>query len=73
MGQEQLKQEIEELERKLEDMKATMPAHESSGAHAMEVLALEDELDEKAKALHNNSRGGEINSTDQHEKHEPHA
>jgi len=69
MGQKQLKQEIEELERRLNDMKATMPAHESSGSHAMEVLDIEDELDEKAKALHNNWRGSETNPMDQHEKH----
>jgi len=59
MGREQLEEEVEKLERKLEDMKATMPAHESSGSHAMRLLELEDELDEKRKALQDDSRGGE--------------
>ena len=61
-GQEQLNQEIEELERKLENMKATMPAHESSGSHAMTILELEDELDEKRKALQDDRRGSETDT-----------
>jgi len=36
--------------------------------HATEVLKIEDELDEKAKALHNNWRGGETHPMGQHEK-----
>jgi len=35
----------------------------------MEVIKIEDELDEKAKAMHYNWRGGETNPAGQHEKH----
>jgi len=34
--------------KQIAEMKAAMPAHESSGAHTMKLLNLEDELDEKS-------------------------
>ena len=55
MDQELLKQEIGELERRLEETKAATPAHDSTGLHAMRLLEIEDELGEKRKHLRKDS------------------
>jgi len=57
MAEENLRQEIGKLEKILKELKATIPAHESSGAHAMKMLMLEDELAEKRKALGSDGPG----------------
>jgi len=57
MDKARLKHEIERLTEQLERMKAATPAHESGGFHSMAVLRLEDELDEKKKALRDDGRG----------------
>lgn len=51
MDQELLKQEIEELERRLEETKAAKPAHDTTGSHTMRLLEIEDELADKRKHL----------------------
>lgn len=57
MDQAGIKREIEELTKRLEQMKSATPAHESSGSHTMEILRLEDELDDKRKALREDRHG----------------
>jgi hypothetical protein len=46
-----LKDEIRELERRIEELTASKPAHDTTGAHDMELLRLQDELDDKRDAL----------------------
>ena len=69
MGQEKLEREIDELEKELDKMKAAMPAHESSGLHAMRIVELEDELDERKKALQDERRRGETSPAHHQGKH----
>ena len=53
MNEELLRREIKELERKLEEAKASKPAHDSTGLHSMRLLEIEDELGEKRRLLRN--------------------
>ena len=69
MDQELLKQEIEELEKRLEETKAAKPAHDSTGSHAMRLLELEDELYEKRKTLQQDGRRGETGPSHHQGKH----
>lgn len=46
-----LEAEIRELERQIEQLRASAPAHDTTGAHDMTLLVLEDELHDKRKAL----------------------
>jgi hypothetical protein len=50
--------EIRELERQIEELRASKPAHDTTGAHDMKLLLLEDELDEKRAALADERRDG---------------
>ena len=43
--------EIQELEKRIEELRASRPAHDTTGVHSMELLVLEDELDDRRKAL----------------------
>jgi len=43
--------EIRKLEKRIEELRASRPAHDTTGAHGMELLLLEDELDDRRKAL----------------------
>jgi len=43
--------EIRELERRIGELRAAKPAHDTTGAHDMELLVLEEELDDKRQAL----------------------
>ena len=45
-----IEDEIRELERQIEELRASRPAHDTTGAHDMQLLQLEDELDDKRKA-----------------------
>ncbi len=47
----ELEAEIRKLERQLEELRAAKPAHDTTGAHDRQLLLLEDELDDKRKAL----------------------
>jgi len=51
MAQASLDDEIRELERRIEELRAAKPAHDTIGAHDMQLLQLEDELDDRRKAL----------------------
>jgi len=42
-----LDEDIRELERRIEELRASRPAHDTTGAHDMKLLQLEDELDER--------------------------
>ena len=46
-----LEDQIRELERRLEELRASKPAHDTTGAHDMQLLQLDDELADKRKAL----------------------
>ena len=46
-----MEDEIRELERRIAELRASRPAHDTTGAHDMRLLQLEDELDDKRKAL----------------------
>lgn len=46
-----LENQIRELERRLEELRASKPAHDTTGGHDMQLLQLEDELADKRKAL----------------------
>ena len=50
MSANQLDDEIRELEKRIETVKASKPAHDFTGTHEAQLLELEDELDEKRKA-----------------------
>ena len=45
-----LEGQIRELERRIEELRASRPAHDFTGAHQMQLFELEEELDEKKKA-----------------------
>ena len=51
MDKEQIKDEIDALEKKIEKLRASKPAHDVTGVHTMELLELEDELQAKKKRL----------------------
>ena len=42
--------EIRDVERRIEALNASKPAHDFTGTHEMQLLELEEELDEKRKA-----------------------
>jgi len=46
-----IEREVRELERQIDELRASRPAHDTTGAHDMQLLQLEDELDDKRKAL----------------------
>ena len=45
-----LDEEIRDLEKQIEALTASKPAHDFTGTHKMQLLELEDELDQKRKA-----------------------
>ena len=51
MDKEQIKEEIDALEKKIETLRASKPAHDVTGVHTMELLELEDKLQAKKKRL----------------------
>jgi len=51
MSESRLDDEIRELEKRIEELRASRPAHDTTGVHDMELLLLEDELGDKRKAL----------------------
>ncbi len=51
MDKEQIEKEIDTLEKKIETLRASKPAHDVTGVHTMELLELEDELQSKKKRL----------------------
>ena len=51
MDKEQIGKEIDTLEKKIETLRASKPAHDVTGAFVMELLELEDELQAKKKRL----------------------
>jgi|GEM_PF-1901580 len=50
MSDSRLDEEIQDLEKRIEALKASKPAHDFTGTYEMQLLELEDELDEKRKA-----------------------
>jgi len=50
MDMNALDEEIRGVKKRLEALKATLPAHQASGAHEIRILELEEELDEMQKA-----------------------
>ncbi len=64
MDAARLEEEMRALEKRIGEMKATMPAHESTGAHTMKLLNLEDELDEKRRALQGQKRSEKSSDAD---------
>ena len=46
-----LENQVRKLERRLEELRASKPAHDTTGAHDTQLLQLEDELADKRKAL----------------------
>jgi ribosome-interacting GTPase 1 len=50
MTEETMDEEIRELEERIAEVKASKPAHDTTGAHERRLLELEDELDEKRQA-----------------------
>lgn len=58
MSKAPLEDQIRNLERRIEELRSAKPAHDTTGAHDMELLQLEDELDDKRQALAR-ERGGE--------------
>ena len=55
MDKEQIEKEIETLEKKIETLRVSKPAHDVTGIHTMELLELEDELQAKKKRLYSMS------------------
>jgi len=51
MGGTQLEEGMRQLERQLEDLRVSKPACDTTGAHDVGLLQLEDGLDDKRKAL----------------------
>ncbi|KPJ58479.1 MAG: hypothetical protein AMS15_08315 [Planctomycetes bacterium DG_23] len=47
MDRAPLKEEIAGLQKRIEDLKATKPAHDKTGAYEMRIFQLEEQLDEK--------------------------
>jgi len=50
MDMKALDEEIRRVKERLEALKATLPAHQGSGAREIRILELEEELDEMQKA-----------------------
>lgn len=48
-----IEEEIKGLERKIEELMASRPAHDFTELHDTKILRLEDELDEKRKLFDN--------------------
>ncbi len=51
MDKEQIEKEIDALEKKIEKLRASKPAHDFTGVYEMELLELEDELQAKKRQL----------------------
>jgi hypothetical protein len=51
MSAQRLADDIRELERQIEELRAARPAHDTTGSHDMELMLLQDELDPKHRAL----------------------
>ena len=51
MDKEQIDEEIDALDKKIEKLRSSKPAHDVTGAFVMELLELEDELQAKKKRL----------------------
>ena len=51
MDREVAEKEIDVLEKKIEKLRASKPAHDFTGAYKMELLELEDKLQAKKKGL----------------------
>ena len=51
MNKAQIEQEIALLESRLAEAKASKPAHDTTGAYEAKLLEIEDELDERRRAL----------------------
>lgn len=51
MTKTQLAEEIALLEKRLEDAKAGKPAHDTTGTYQAVLLEIEDQLDERRRAL----------------------
>jgi len=49
-GLDALDDEIRDIEKQIEELKASKPAHDFTGTHEAQLLELEDELDEKREA-----------------------
>jgi hypothetical protein len=60
-----LEDEIRELERQIEELRASRPAHDTTGAHDMRLLLLEDELHDKRAALAGQKRDGASPAADE--------
>ena len=52
-----LEDEIQDLEERIEALRASKPAHDTTGAHDMQLLQLEDELYDIRKALAHKQAG----------------
>ena len=50
MSGSSLDEEIRDLEKRIEALKVSKPAHDFTGTHKMQLLELEEELDEKRRA-----------------------
>ena len=50
MSAGRLDDEIRDLEKRIEALKASKPAHDFTGTYEMQLLELEDELDEKRRS-----------------------
>ena len=50
MSASRLDDEIRDLQRRIETLKASKPAHDFTGTYEGQLLELEEELDEKRKA-----------------------
>ena len=51
MTRKDIEEAISVLEEKIEKLRASKPVHDVTGAHAMELLEREDELQSKKKRL----------------------
>ncbi len=51
MDKEVAEKEIDTLEKKIEKLRASKPAHDFTGVYDMELLELEDELQAKKRRL----------------------
>jgi len=67
MSKAQLEQEIELLERRLAETKATKPAHDTTGAYQATLLEIEDELFEKRHALASLNESSKLQSAEKKE------
>ena len=51
MDRKEIEEKISVLEKKIEKLRVSKPAHDATGAYDMELLELEDELQAKKKNL----------------------